>query len=148
MNMGNTLKSKQSPASETTPIKPVKAAAATPAKSPFDSAVEIIVREVQESVKDKKVTPGDIFTMLKNAVIAAEEMVRLDGEGKKKAVIAAVAIVAKEVDFGEHDGLIDNVLIYMVPPAIDVIVDAANGNFNFASTCASCTAGCGKCIVM
>jgi hypothetical protein len=148
MNMGNTIKSKaNTQATETTPL-PVAKAASVPAKSSFDAAVEIIVREVQESVKDKKVTPGDIFAMLKNAVIAAEELVRLDGEGKKKAVIAAVAIVAKEVDFGEHDGLIDNVLIYMVPPAIDVIVDAANGNFNFATTCASCTAGCGKCIVM
>lgn len=126
----------------------MKATETTPVKSDFDRAVEIIVKEVQESVKDKAVSPGDIFAMLKNAVIAAEEMVKLDGEGKKQAVIKAVAIVAHEVDFGDHDKLIDGVLLYIVPTAIDVIVDAANGEFNFASTCASCTAGCTKCIVM
>ncbi|AMN83565.1 hypothetical protein D5b_00135 [Faustovirus] len=146
--MGNSAKKTQQPNATVKPAKAeMKANETTPIKSDFDRAVEIIVKEVQESVKDKKVNIGDIFTMLKNAVIAAEEMVKLDGEGKKQAVIKAVAIVAHEVDFGEHDAMIDNVLLYMVPAAIDVIVDAANGNFNFASAAASCASGCGKCIV-
>nr|SMH63625.1 Hypothetical protein FSTVLC9_143 [Faustovirus] len=138
--MGNSTNSKPTKAT-------MKANETTPIKSDFDRAVEIIVKEVQESVKDKKVSIGDIFTMVKNAVIAAEEMVKLNGEGKKQAVIKAVAIVAKEVDFGEHDAMIDNVLIYMVPAAIDIIVDAANGNFNFVSAATGCFSGCGKCIV-
>lgn len=74
---------------------------------------------------------SDLWTSIPTAMNIVESFTELTGEQKKDKVIRIIDQLLGKFDLPGPDWITKKVIMWFVPGAIDNLVDAAKGKFNF-----------------